>query len=173
MVDFDLNRGAMKLEKEQQKRREEVRKRKEKEEKIRREKAERDQILATIRAAEEERREREAAVKEQEQQQEIRLTAGIDFQRHYRLGQIFLINDDVAGGDKVILSEDCLQNLSQQDAFALGPITLRLFHVKTQSSEPVRLFKRATPFNITNRSIRPLLLMLEYSNLMLLLVISA
>ena len=134
-MDFDFNRGASKIEKEHQSRRDELRKRKEKEEKLKKEKYERDAALAALKTLEEEKRQAAFLEKEKFEMQEMSLTGGIRFQKIFRTGQILIIEQEDANDDKIILSEDCLENLSAQDAFRLGPMTFMLTNLSTP--EPV------------------------------------
>ena len=121
-LEFDLERGAAKIEKEQQKRRDEARKKKEREERLKKEKAERDVALAALKVLEEEKRQAALAAREIMELKESALTGGINFQKMFSSGRIFIIESEI-DDDKIILSEDCLQELNAQDAFRLGPMT--------------------------------------------------
>jgi len=125
MVDFDFNRGASKLEKDQQKRREEARKKRLTEERLRKEKQERDEALIAFKKAELERQQAALLLKELADRQELNLTGGINLQRTFTFGYIYLAESET-DDDKIILPEDCLQELSQQDAFSFGPMTFML-----------------------------------------------
>lgn len=118
MIDLDLR--SSKLDKEQQRRRDEAKKKREREIALQKEQARREQELA-LRAAqkreEDERAELERQLAEAEEQ---RITGGIHFTHILRAYQID--GED----DKVILPEDCLTELTQQDAFTRGAMTFQL-----------------------------------------------
>jgi hypothetical protein len=118
MIDLDLRSGRM--EKEQQKRREEAKKKKAREAELQRLQAQREKeqaLLAVQRREEMEKLEMERQLAKEE---ENRLTGGIQFKKQ-------LIPYAVDGeDDKVLLPEDCLTDLSQQDAFGRGAAMFEL-----------------------------------------------
>ena len=134
-MDFDFNRGASKIEKEHQSRRDELRKRKERDDKLKKEKYQRDVALAALKTLEEEKRQAAFLEKEKTELQEMALTGGIKFQKIFQTGQILITEHEDANDDKIILSEDCLEDLSSQDAFRLGPMTFILTNLS--SPQPV------------------------------------
>ena len=135
MMDLDFNRGASKIEKEHQSRRDELKRRREKEEKSKKEKYERDIALAALKTLEDEKRQLALLEKEKLERQEMSLTGGVKFQKLFQTGQILSVEQEDANDDKIILSEDCLETLSAQDAFRLGPMTFMLTNLS--SSHPV------------------------------------
>ena len=118
MIDLDLR--SSRLEKEAQKRRDDAQRKRAKEIQQQREQVKREQELAQRLAqkrAEDEKAEMERLLAEED---ERRITGGIQFL--HNLKPYAIDGED----DKVILPEDCLTELTQQDAFGRGALTFQL-----------------------------------------------
>jgi hypothetical protein len=118
MIDLDLR--SSRLDKEQQKRRDEAKKKRDREVALQREQARREQELAQRAAQKREEDERAEMARQIAEIEEQRITGGIKFSHVLK---VFHIEGE---DDKVILSEDCLTELTQQDAFTRGAMTFQL-----------------------------------------------
>ena len=118
MLDLDIR--SNRFEKEKQKRLDEAKRKRAREQRIAKEQKEREEKLAEeafFRRKELERIEMERQLHEQE---ELRLTGGVSFTH---ILQPYKIDGE---DDKVILPEDCLTELSNQDAIGKGALMFRL-----------------------------------------------
>mmetsp|Transcript_11107 Transcript_11107/g.18639 ORF Transcript_11107/g.18639 Transcript_11107/m.18639 type:complete len:239 (-) Transcript_11107:2071-2787(-) len=118
MIDLDLR--SNRLEKEQQKRKDDAKKKRLRESALRREQEKREKDLAARAAQQREEREQAEIAKALADEQERILTGGVRFLN--TLQPFFIEGDD----DKVTLPENCLEELSQQDALIHGALTFRL-----------------------------------------------
>ena len=128
MIDLDLR--SSRLEKEAQKRRDDAQRKRAKEIQQQREQVKREQEMAQRAAqkrAEEEQAEMARLLAEEG---ERRVTGGIRFL--HNLKPYAIDGED----DKVILPEDCLTELTQQDAFGRGALTFQL-SLQTVAKEAV------------------------------------
>jgi hypothetical protein len=118
MMDFDLR--TKRLENEHKKIKEEA-KRKLQQEKILKEKQlQREKELEALRVEQEELREKQRLEKEAIELHEAHLTNGISFSKAFANQQIYEIDNSTTEneyGDKIILSEDCLVELTNLDVF--------------------------------------------------------
>eukprot|EP01032_Pedospumella_encystans_P020295 gene20295-23057_t len=118
MIDLDLR--SSKLEKEQQKRLDDARKKRAKEVQQQREHAKRELEMAERAAQRRAELEKEEMARQIAEDDERRITGGIRFL--HSLKPYLIEGED----DKVILPEDCLTELTQQDAFGRGALTFQL-----------------------------------------------
>lgn len=130
---FDLNSRASRLEKEQQKRREQLLKQKQLEQKKRLEHAQREQELAERARIKKEEEELERLKQESLAQEEYQLTNGIIFEK--RLFQYYSLEDE-RDDDKVLLPEEYLSELHQLDVFGRGAIIFRLISIVNNGVTP-------------------------------------
>ena len=126
MLDLDLR--TSRLNKEQQKRRDDAKKRRERELQLQKEQTLREEELAVRLAQRKEEEEKALILKQIAENEELRITGGIRF-NHY-LKPYTIDGED----DKIILPEDCLTELTQQDAFTRGAMTFKL-SLKGSSTE--------------------------------------
>lgn len=128
MIDLDLR--SSKLEKEQQKRLEDARKKRAKEVQQQREHAKRELEIAERAAQRRAELEQEEMARQIAEEDERRITGGIRFA--HSLKPYLIEGED----DKVILSEECLTELNQQDAFGRGAVAFQLSY-KSSTKEAV------------------------------------
>ena len=120
-MDFDLNSRSSRLEKEQQKRRDNAKKKLEAERRLVEEHDKLQRKLAFEAAARKEEAERLIQEKYFQEQERLQLTGGIDFTIDG------LIAYQIEGeDDKVVLPENCLHDLINQDAPSKGPMLFQL-----------------------------------------------
>lgn len=127
MIDLDLR--SSRLEKDQQKRLDDARKKRAKEAQQQREHIRREEEMtkrAVQRRAEQEQAEMEKQIAEED---ERRITGGIRFS--HQLKPYEIEGED----DKVILPEECLTELTQQDAFGRGALTFQLCFKASSNKE--------------------------------------
>lgn len=128
MIDLDLR--SSKLEKEQQKRLDDARKKRAKEVQQQREHAKRELEMAERAAQRRAELEQEEMARQMAEDDERRITGGIRFL--HSLKPYIIEGED----DKVILPEECLTELTQQDAFGRGALTFQLV-CKSSSKESI------------------------------------
>lgn len=131
---FDIDSRASKLEKEQQRRREQVLKQKQLEERKRVEQLKRDEELADRARKKKEEDEMERLRQEQLTMQEFQLTNGIMFEK--RFAHFYALSDE-RDDDKVVLPEDYLVELNQLDVFGKGALIFRLICTVSLSQNPI------------------------------------
>jgi ubiquitin fusion degradation protein 1 len=117
---IDLDKRASKFEQEQIKRREDAKRRKLQEERLQQQAKQREKELAEYAVRRREELEYAEQVRQQEEAEEMRLTGGVRF---CHVLTPFEVNGD---DDKVLLSEDCLTELTQQDVFEKRPALFQL-----------------------------------------------
>lgn len=122
MIDLDLRTN--KVAKEQEKRRLEAQKKLERERQLREQQARREQELALEAARRREEEELERDRMEAEELADLQLTGGIRCQ--HTLIPFQISEESEKGDDKLLLPEECLNELTNQDVFGRGVVIFRV-----------------------------------------------
>ena len=117
---LDLDSRVSKFDRANAERREAAKKKREREEKSRLAHVKRERELQKLAAQRRLEQEAEEEKKREAELEEKRLTGGINFNHAFQYYEI------EGEDDKVILSEDCLTQLTDQDVFGRGPLIFRL-----------------------------------------------